>query len=187
MLVNGVPASGKSTIACRLVAALTARGHPAVPLSLDTVKEALFVHLGSGDRAYNRLLGRASYHAIFDTIAAFPDGLLPVVDAWHGFQPPDVLRAHLDRARIGHAVEIWVGVAPEVARDRYRARAARRAAGHPPAAYADELHELAGRARPMGFGPVIEVDGAAAPDPDLAARVVEALAARDGGPRTNGF
>ena len=45
VLVNGVPASGKSSIA-RLVSGAT--GWPL--LGLDTIKEALFAHLGMGDR-----------------------------------------------------------------------------------------------------------------------------------------
>ena len=71
-LVNGVPASGKSTLA-RALAAST--GWPV--LALDTVKEALFDHLGAGDREHNRMLGRASYQAIFAAIGDFPDGAVP--------------------------------------------------------------------------------------------------------------
>ena len=177
ILVNGVPASGKSTVSARLVPALLAAGVPAVPLSLDTVKEALFVHLGAGDREENRRLGRASYQAIFDSIAAFPDDLVPVVDAWHGFQPPEVLRGHLERARIGHVVEVWCRVPPETAAARYRARA--RHPGHPPASYADELYELAGRARPMGFGPVIELDSDGPPDPGDIVEILRLLGVGD--------
>ena len=81
ILVNGVPASGKSTLAGRLVDHLHAHDIAAVPLALDTVKEALFEHVGSGDRDHNRMLGRASYRAIFDSIAAFPAMLVPVIDA----------------------------------------------------------------------------------------------------------
>lgn len=170
VLVNGVPASGKSTFAARLTWHLTAHGLAAVPLTLDTVKEGLFAHLGTGDRAHNRMLGRASYHAIFASIAAFPDTLIPVVDAWFGFQPAEVLRAHLGRARIDRTVEVWCDVSPETAAARYRARAADRHAGHLPASYADELFDLAGRAAPMGLGPVIRVSTEAETDArDLAA------------------
>jgi glucokinase len=175
ILVNGVPASGKSTVSARLVPMLEEAGIPAVPLSLDTVKEALFAHLGTGDREENRRLGRASYQAIFDSIAAFPDSLVPVVDAWHGFQPPEVLRGHLERARIDHVVEVWCRVAPETAAARYRARA--RHPGHPPASYADELRALAGRARPMGFGPVVEIDSDGPPDPAVMANIIRRLGA----------
>jgi hypothetical protein len=180
VLVNGVPASGKSTLAAPLAAALTARGAPAALFALDTVKEALFTEIGAGDREYNRMLGRASYRAIFDTVAGFDDRLLPVIDAWHGFQPVDVLQGHLARARIGRVVEIWVAVAPELAAERYRARAATRPTGHLPASYAEELRALAARATPLGLGPVITVDGAGAADQDLAARVLAALDAGAG-------
>ncbi|EAR51801.1 glucokinase [Oceanicola granulosus HTCC2516] len=175
ILVNGVPASGKSTIARTLVRGVTELGTPAVPFGLDTVKEGLFVQIGTGDRQHNRMLGRASYHAIFNTVAAFPDSLLPVIDAWHGFQPVEVLRDHLARAAVARVVEVWVAVPPDIAAARYRARAARRPAGHLPASYADELRELAARAGPTGLGTVIEVDGTAEPDPHLAARVLAAL------------
>ena len=157
VLVNGVPASGKSTLAAALVEQLDAAGVAAVPLTLDTVKEALFAEVGAGDRDHNRMLGRASYRAIFDTVAAFPPSLVPVIDAWHGFQPPEVLQGHLARARIDRVVEIWCAAAPETVADRYRARSATRAAGHLPASYADELFALAGRARPLALGPVVEV------------------------------
>ncbi|MEM8665209.1 MAG: hypothetical protein AAGF49_13950, partial [Pseudomonadota bacterium] len=141
-----------------LVRDLTHRGIAAVPFSIDTVKEGLFAHIGTGDRAHNRMLGRASYHAIFATIAAFPHALVPVVDAWHGFQPREVLEAHLARAGIARVVEVWCAVTPETAAARYCERAGTRHPGHLPASYAEELFALAGRAEPMGFGPVVRMD-----------------------------
>lgn len=158
ILVNGVPASGKSTVTALLTRHLLAGGVAAIPLSLDTMKEGLFAHIGTGDRAHNRTLGRASYHSIFATIAVFPDELVPVIDAWHGFQPETVLREHVARAGIERVIEVWCRVSPQTAAARYRDRAASRSPGHPPASYADELFELAGRARPMGLGPVVDVD-----------------------------
>ena len=158
VLVNGVPASGKSTVMAALLPMLGMAGIAAVPLALDTVKEGFFTYLGTGDRDHNRLLGRASYHAIFDSIAGFPDDLVPVVDAWHGFQPIDVLRGHLARARIDRVIEIWCVATPDIVAARYRTRSGARHAGHLPASYGDELHRLAGRARPMAFGPVLTVE-----------------------------
>ncbi|WP_424934037.1 adenylyl-sulfate kinase [Amaricoccus macauensis] len=175
VLVNGVPASGKSTVAQALVAELLASGKAAVPLGLDTIKEGLFAHLGTGDRDYNRKLGRASYQAIFNSVAEFPDDLLPVIDAWHGFQPATVLRGHLKHAKIERVAEIWVRIVPRIAAERYRTRATKRHAGHPPASYAEELLALAERARPIALGPVIEVDGAGPAPFDLANRVLAAL------------
>ncbi len=175
LIVNGVPASGKSTIVSKLVPMLQAAGLHPVPLALDTVKEGLFAQIGTGDRDYNRMLGRASYHAIFNSIASFPDALLPVIDAWHGFQPRDVLKDHLARARIDRVVEIWVCVTPHTAAARYRARSGARHAGHLPESYAEELFDLAGRAAPMAFGEVLSVDSEAPLPTDLGARVAALL------------
>jgi len=158
VLVNGVPASGKSSVARLLTDALLLEGIPAVPLALDVVKEALYEHVGIGDRAHNRMLGRASYHAVFASVAAFPDTIVPVIDAWHGFQPVAVLRDHLSRARIDRVVEVWCDVAPSTAAARFRDRAASRHAGHPPAAYAEELFALARTAAPLALGPVVRID-----------------------------
>lgn len=165
IIVNGVPASGKSTVSAHLTKALLDAGIAAVPLCLDTVKEGLFVHVGTGDREHNRMLGRASYHAIFNTVAAFPDRLVPVIDAWHGFQPESVLRDHLARAGIERVIEVWCRVSPETAAARYRARTADRHPGHLPSSYADELFELAKRACPVAVGPVVEIDAEKPIDP----------------------
>jgi glucokinase len=152
VLVNGVPASGKST-----VAALIARRLKLPVFTLDTVKEAFFDHLGVGDRDYNRLLGKASYQAIFATIAGFPDGLGAIVDAWHKFQPLEVLAAHLKLASAGPVIEVWCHAPPSVVAERYRARSAIRHKGHPPASYAEELARLAEQATPLGLGEPIDV------------------------------
>jgi glucokinase len=155
VLINGVPASGKTTLCRKLTDALVARDIAVAPFSLDTVKEALFAHLGHGDRDHNRLLGRASYEAIFACIGELPDTVIPIVEAWHGFQPEEVLRAHLDRARITDVVQVWCQVSPETAARRYRSRD--RHPGHPPASYADELSALARNARPYEIGDIHRV------------------------------
>ena len=153
VLVNGVPASGKSTVA-RAIA--EARGWPL--LALDTVKEAFFAHLGTGDRDYNRLLGKASYQAIFALIGDFPDGATAVVDAWFGFQPADVLHEHLARAGVSKLAEVWCHAPDAVIGERYRARLGQRHAGHLGESYIPELIELAGRARPLGSFALFEVN-----------------------------
>lgn len=153
ILVNGVPASGKTWIAERIADELTA-----AYFSIDIVKEALFAHFGTGDRDYNRHLGRASYQSIFATISKFPTELLSIVDAWHGFQDKSVLKEHLTHSDAACCLEVWCHAPPEIIAERYRSRSSQRHAGHPPSSYADELHELASRATPMSFGPVLEVD-----------------------------
>jgi glucokinase len=153
LLVNGVPASGKSTVA---KAVSEAEGWPL--LALDTIKEAFFAHLGTGDRAYNRTLGKASYQAMFALIAEFPTDVVSVVDAWFGFQPPEVLQEHFARAGITQAGEVWCHAPAEIVGERYRARLGTRSAGHLGADYIPELVKLAGSAQPLGGFPLFEVD-----------------------------
>jgi glucokinase len=172
VLVNGVPASGKSVVA-RLIA--SRRAWPL--LSLDTIKEPFFEHIGVGDRAFNRKLGCASYQAIFDLIAAFPAGSITVVDAWFGFQPFEVLTRHLARAGIGYAMEIWCHAAPEIIAERYSARVGARPPGHPGIEYLPELIDLAGRAKPLGCFPCLAVDTAAPIDESALFAWLEANAA----------
>lgn len=171
VFVNGVPASGKSSVA-RAIADQT--GWPL--LGLDTVKEAFFHHLGTGDRAYNRLLGKASYEAIFALIGSFPDGSHAIVDAWFGFQPAEVLDQHIARGGISRIVEVWCHAPPDVIGARYLSRVAERPQGHLGADYVPELVALAKRARPIGRYPLAEVDTTMAIDQaGLAARIRQLL------------
>ena len=153
ILVNGVPASGKSTVARAISGAMS---WPL--LTLDTIKEAHFAFLGTGDRNYNRTLGKASYQSIFSVIGDFPDNIGVVIDAWFGFQPLDVLQGHLKRAGLEKCAEVWCHARPELIGARYLERAARRATGHLGPDYAPELVTLAASAKPTGLFPVIDVD-----------------------------
>jgi glucokinase len=153
VLVNGLPASGKSTVASAIS---RAGGWPL--LTLDTIKEALFAHLGTGDRDYNRLLGKASYQAIFALMGDFPDQSTVGIDAWFGFQPLEVLEAHIARAGISRTAEIWCHAPGDVLAERYGARLETRHAGHLGASYIPELVELAKRAKPLGIFPRLDVD-----------------------------
>ncbi len=172
VLVNGVPASGKSTVARALV---DATGWPL--LTLDSVKEALFAHLGVGGRDYNRQLGRASYQAMFALIGDFPLGATAVVDAWFGFQPREVLDGHLARAGAGNVVEIWVHARPETVGARYSARVGARSAGHLGLEYVPELMDLARRGEPLGGFPRIDVDGDQPAPDNLVARIKQEFTA----------
>jgi glucokinase len=153
VLVNGIPATGKTSIA----RAIGERLHLPV-LSLDTVKEALFEELGTedGDREYGRALGRASMLAIWSVIAAFPSDAAVVVEAWYRKPPHDVVLRGLERAGIDRWVEVWCHASPEILAARYAART--RHPGHPPASYARELAELALVVAPMALGEVLSVD-----------------------------
>ena len=152
VMVNGVPASGKSGIARALAAAT---GWPL--LTLDTVKGPFLAELAPVDRLMNRTLGRAAYDAIFDLIADAPGGTF-IMDAWFGFQPADVLDAGLTRAGVVVTDEIWCDAHPDSIGARDAARVATRGAGHPGLDYVPELIALASRARPMALGRVLTVD-----------------------------
>ena len=60
VVVTGPPASGKSSIA-RVIA----DGLPAPLLAKDTIKETLFDGLGTGDPAWSKRLGIATYGVLF--------------------------------------------------------------------------------------------------------------------------
>ncbi|MER8435107.1 ROK family protein [Mesorhizobium sp. M1312] len=153
VLVNGIPASGKSTVSRGIAERM---GWPL--LALDTIKNPFLEVLGGGDREFNRTLGRASYEAIWSVVGEAPAGTIFVVDAWFGFQPRQVLEDHLRRAGVEQTAEIWCHAPGEILAERYRARLDRRPAGHPGAAYIPELIELAKRAEPLRRGPLFDVD-----------------------------
>lgn len=153
VMVNGVPASGKSGVARALSDAL---GWPL--LILDTVKTPFLQELAPVDRLMNRTLGRASYNAIFDLIRDAPGGSTFVMDAWFGFQPAEVLTAGLERAGVTDLAELWCHAPPQIIGQRYAARVASRMPGHPGLDYVPELIALAERAAPTGRGPLLNID-----------------------------
>jgi predicted kinase len=153
ILVNGVPASGKSTVARAI-----ANQGPWPLLALDTIKEALFAHLGTGDRDYNRKLGRASYQAMFELAADFPDGMTVVMDAWFGFQPEEVLTSHIAQVGKPSVVQVWCHAPPSIVGERYASRVGERSRGHLELDYVPELIALAGRVKPMADYPAYKTD-----------------------------
>jgi glucokinase len=153
VLVNGVPASGKSSVA-RALADTT--GWPI--LTLDTIKNPFLATLPPGDRLFNRTLGRASYAAIFDLVADAPAGSCFIIDAWFGFQPLDLLEAGLARAAVTDLAEVWCHAPPQTVGERYAARLAVRPVGHPGAEYVPELITLAEQAKPTGLASCYDLD-----------------------------
>jgi len=153
VLVNGIPASGKSTIA---VALSTRTGW--LQLSLDGIKNPFLQHLNNVDREFNRVLGRASYQAIWSIVASAPQGSTFIIDAWFGFQPKEVLLEYLVQSGVTGVAEIWCEISADTVVSRYKARLAHRLPGHPAEEYLPELKALAERVGPMNIGPVYRAD-----------------------------
>ncbi|OWV86847.1 ROK family protein [Rhizobium sp. R693] len=153
VMVNGVPASGKSRVAHSLA---ERTGWPI--LALDTIKNPFLELIEGVDRPFNRVLGRASYKSIFSIIKDSAPGSTFIVDAWFGFQPIEVLKGHIALSGVTETVEVWCHAPPEVIGDRYMQRSSERLPGHPGPAYVPELIELAARAEPSRLGPVLDVD-----------------------------
>lgn len=150
VMVNGVPASGKSSVALGL-SSLT--GWPV--FSLDTIKNPFLEEIEGVDRPFNRKLGRASMTAMFALLRDAPAGSSVIMDAWFGFQPREFVLPLLAASGVTAIHEIWCEAAPETVGARYRARAASRLPGHPGPDYADELEALARRAEPFRTGPLL--------------------------------
>lgn len=168
ILVNGVPASGKSTVAQALAQ------HFGLPyLAIDGIKEPFMSRLDNVDRGLNRRLGCAAYEAIWSIVAQAPDCCTYVIDAWFGFQPREQLRHYLREAGVTQPLEVWNQISGELAAKRYASRIGQRPKGHPGAEYLPELRALAERAAPMAIGPVIRVEQA---QPLELGRIVDSLA-----------
>jgi len=164
VLVNGIPASGKSSLTQTLAARL------ALPvLTLDTLKEPFMACFAPVDRPRNRQLGCAAYQAIWQIVAQAPSGCVYLIDAWFGFQPKSALEQGLAQAGVSRALELWLAITPDEAVARYQARLSQRMPGHPGAEYLPELRRLAEQAQPMAIGPVWPID-AAQPDVEGAER-----------------
>ncbi len=154
ILVNGIPASGKSSIA-RLIA-----DHFNYPiLSLDSIKEPFMMQFADIiDRPFNRKLGNAAYQAMFQIVNESPNDSMFVLDAWFGFKDRQVLINYLDDCGIIKPLEVWNQISPSNVAERYRSRCGQRIKGHPGEEYIPELMELANRAEPMNIGEVFRIE-----------------------------
>jgi len=153
ILVNGVPASGKSSISRILT------NHFKLPyLAIDAIKEPFMAQFEEIDRLFNRRLGYAAYEVIWSIIEKSPPGCIFIVDAWFGFQSKEVLQQYLKKAEITKVLEVWNQIPGSVASSRYAQRLDQRKNGHPGEEYLPELSCLADKALPMGIGPVYTVD-----------------------------
>ncbi len=145
LLVNGLPATGKTTLARTVAAEL---GWPV--LHKDDVKEILFDTLGYSTRAESRRLGVATsallFHMIDAQLAAGVDCVLE-----NNFKP-DAAREQINAIcalRQARALQIFCECAPELRVQRFLGRAR-----HPGHADDEITQEIAGAMRAETLEPV---------------------------------
>ena len=149
VVVSGPVASGKSTLAVPLAGRL---GLPLV--AKDTIKEALFDSVGTGDEDWSKQLGAATYAVLWALIPNFPQ---VVVESNFGTADVARLRALCDRP-----VQVHCTAPTDVLVRRFEARV--RHAGHVDAEYPRDRQD---QAAPLDLGgPVLTVDTTAAVDLD---------------------
>jgi glucokinase len=153
ILVNGPPASGKTTIA----EGLAQYFHLPI-LARDAVQEALYDVIGTGDREYNRMLGRAGMAVIWSMLRHFPPDATVIIDAWCRYPPFDWLVEGFKTAGITHFVEVFCWAPGEILAKRYLSRVGQRHTGHPGKEFAAELIEVAKKAKPTGLCEMYFVD-----------------------------
>jgi predicted kinase len=160
VLVNGLPGSGKTTLAAVLAATLDAQ-----LLSKDAVKEAIAAILK--DPPTVGPLGAIAMDTVWALASAIPATV--VIESWW-FRPRE---AGLGVVGAPRAVEIWCDVPGDLARSRYETR-------DRPQMYEDARHLVedwrhwVAQAQPLGLTPVVRVDTSIPVDHAELARAVRA-------------
>ena len=148
VVVDGPPASGKSTLAPLLAHRLH------LPLlAKDTIKDALMEVIPPTDVEHSRQLGRAAVRVMLALAAASPLGAVLESNFYRS-------RAAGDLARLpGRVVEVFCRCDHDIATARYRQRAGTRAVGHfDHLRTDDELWNPEVAAPVAGGWPVVELD-----------------------------
>jgi len=157
VVVTGPPASGKSSIARAI-----AEGLPAPLLAKDPIKETLFDGLGTGDAAWSKKLGIATYGVLFllaeEEVRA---GRSCVLEANFDHNEASAQLSALQLKHGFRALQIACTASREVLLERFRERSDSRHPGHIDDERLEDVTESidAGRWRALELdGELIEVD-----------------------------
>lgn len=181
ILVNGLPASGKSTLAPKLARAL------GLPLfAKDVIKEThadvLGVHPPDDrpQRAWNGALGQAASETMWALLAEAPLGAV-LESSWRADVRP-LVQAGLARAKVARTIEIWCDAPADVSYDRDRVRWAGRHRIHGARMSEAEWAAMVADGRPLAIGPVLRVDTTGPVDVDAVAAWCRTELGRTEGP-----
>lgn len=165
VLVAGPPGSGKTSLAVPLADKL---GLPLI--AKDVIKETLMERLGlPATVEESRILGRAAVEVML-TVAQTSQGA--VLDStFYSYTVPSL------QTLPGPIIEIRCRCPRALALSRYRARSTGRHRGHLDAERTDDELWNEHLLRPLGLGPVIEIDTAAEVDIDFLQHQVRQLVA----------
>lgn len=157
VLVNGLPAAGKSTLAAPLASAL------GLPLfSKDVIKESHADVLGSDpppgftQREWNRRLGSAASQTMWALLAASAPGAV-LENSWRA-DVREMVEAGLRRAGVRRVAEVWCEAPVDVLRSRFADRWPSSHPIHGAAPDDDEWDRMVRHAEPLGLGPVLRLD-----------------------------
>ena len=114
ILINGPPASGKTTIAKGIVATLN---YPF--FSIDVIKDVLFSNFGIGDRDFNRFVGSVSFQIIEKIITEFSFDSRVIIEAWFGSRIFKNVEERLNLIGINQIIEIWCHAPGVILVERY--------------------------------------------------------------------
>ena len=167
VIVDGPPASGKSTLASALAPRLQ------LPLvAKDTIKDALMTVLDVPDVAASRHIGRAAVLAMLAIAVESPIGAV-IESNFYRTVAVDELRA-----LPGDVVEVFCRCERSVSIARYRRRSGTRGPGHFDDIRTDEEIWNEDVGQPVAGGwPVIEIDTGAPVDVDDVVKSIRAAAA----------